>query len=655
MKSASAPHSAWNGLRVLPTPKSITRRRGWLKLPEAISAAGNAVSLRMLKFLRDLPVKEVSECMVGESVPYTLLLSKPGMASRVCVSKPPRDEEGYALIAGPSWISISARSEQGLFYGIMTLNQIFRNHSQIPCCEIADWPDMPVRGIHLDLKGCTPTVEYVKSLIPQLAQYKINTLLMEYEDALQLDCLPGISKPSAWSKSDVEAIAAVARENYVNLLPLVQGLGHVQYVLRHNEFASYRETPDGIQQYCPTYPATLPFVMRQVDEISEVFPESVYFHIGMDETRQLGQCPRCKRQIGRNGNPLDVYLDYLGKLCSHVKGRGYIPVFWDDMISRSEAGSRLKKLPAGAAVMVWLYNMSKESLIVDVDHTWYGQRELFDHDYLQGQRWHPIRHSKWLDDMSAESKAKYVMPIKGTPFLNSNPYLELLSAQGTEVFGAAAAKSSIENNFLPDLALRLDNIIAWGSKIAATKQTGVVSTAWSRRNSLAYPGQPIDAMWYTMCASAQFYWSATGASVKQFQTVFDREFFGVDDDGFIAQTLEAVTSVASNAALAELNRKTVSRNEAVWRTHQLLGQLSISMKRALTSLPRHLFSLYPKNHPYAEQANSFAASIAQELTTMRQLQPEAETYYRSVMLPEDAQEMIDSHFGSLDRLMLGLE
>ncbi|OPZ14720.1 MAG: Beta-N-acetylhexosaminidase [candidate division BRC1 bacterium ADurb.BinA364] len=569
----------------------------------------------------------------------------------------PGGGEGYRLTIAEASILIEARSAHGLFNGLMTLRQILRNHASTPCLVIEDWPDMAVRGIHMDLKGCTPTVEYMMRLIRQLAEYKINTLLMEYENAVRLDSTPGVEKPSAWSKDDMAALADLARANFIDLMPLVQSLGHVEYILQHEAYSQYRESQSNVQQYCPSLPETFEFWKRQADEVLEMFPETPYFHVGADETRLLGHCRRCKARMKKGEDELDLYLSHMEKVWRHVLQGGRTPIFWDDIVSRNYSRQRIARIPRGVAPMVWIYDIADVVSAEFRTHgAAYGRRELMRHEYLSSPRWQARRFSHWLDEMPRDEWARYrrfVDKPELRPLVHSALYLEMFAERGMELFGASAAKCGSETMGLPNLVARHDNIRAWGRHIARAGGSGVVSTAWSRNASLTHPYLPFDTMWYAMCASAQYYWTAEMNEPERFQAAFDRDFFGVEDDGWTAQIMEAVSSGASAAAERELAKLSVGRNADVFDAFRIAARVQGMYRAIVTALPRHMMSYYLRGKPYAENWDRFSGTIANQIRRAPELRRQAAEYYHRVMLREEAEELLDSQFKFFEEQDLG--
>jgi len=103
--------------------------------------------------------------------------------------------QGYQLQVNNKEIVVSSNSAQGLFYGTQTLLQFIqkkRQGFQITGMEINDWPDIEQRAVHYDTKHHQDKMTYVKSFIRDLAKYKINMMIWEWEDKCKkIPCAAG--------------------------------------------------------------------------------------------------------------------------------------------------------------------------------------------------------------------------------------------------------------------------------------------------------------------------------------------------------------------------------------------------------------------------------------------------------------------------------
>ena len=170
----------------------------------------------------------------------------------------PESEEGYVLEIRKDGAVISSKGDAGLFYGCATLEQLITDSREsgtaIPRMTITDWPAIPYRAIHIDNKNHLDRVEYYYELIDKLASYKINGIIWEIEDKLQYSRRPEVAAPNAISKQEMQAISRYAKERHIEISPLIQGLGHATYILKHHW--ELREDPKNDGDFCPSNPET---------------------------------------------------------------------------------------------------------------------------------------------------------------------------------------------------------------------------------------------------------------------------------------------------------------------------------------------------------------------------------------------------------------
>lgn len=71
-------------------------------------------------------------------------------------------------------------------------------------------------------------------MIDKLARYKVNAVIWELEDKLRYTRRPEVGAPNAIGKQEMQAICRYAEERNINISPLVQGLGHASFILKHH-------------------------------------------------------------------------------------------------------------------------------------------------------------------------------------------------------------------------------------------------------------------------------------------------------------------------------------------------------------------------------------------------------------------------------------
>jgi len=237
--------------------------------------------------------------------------------------------EGYRLTVGPGGISLEGNDAAGLFWGTQTILQIFQKGNEIPCMTVEDWPDIEYRAIHYDTKHHQGTYEYVKDFIRTLARYKVNMLVWEWEDKFAYERHPEIGAPGAFTKEQMQELTAFARQYHVQIVPLVQGLGHVSYILKHPQHKHLREIPDSAWEFCPLKEGSYDLLFDLWEEAIEATPGSEFLHIGSDETYELGSgeecgCKRKAEEIGRDG----LMQIFIHKSVAHVELQGRRAMSW---------------------------------------------------------------------------------------------------------------------------------------------------------------------------------------------------------------------------------------------------------------------------------------------------------------------------------------
>ena len=150
------------------------------------------------------------------------------------------EKEGYNLNISKNKISVEANDEAGLFYAFITLNQLIEdskaNNVNLPMVSIKDYPSLKFRPIHIDIKHHMEKKSYYFDLIDHLAKQKINGIIVEFEDKLKYELRPKIGSSDALSIKWWIELSEYANKRNIEINPLVQGLGHASYILKHKKY-----------------------------------------------------------------------------------------------------------------------------------------------------------------------------------------------------------------------------------------------------------------------------------------------------------------------------------------------------------------------------------------------------------------------------------
>jgi hexosaminidase len=285
--------------------------------------------------------------------------------------------------------------------------------------------DFPVKAFHIDLRIQVMTMPALKTFVERLQQGGINTVIMEYEGTYPYEKHPLISNRYAYTKAEIVSFVAFCRRLGVDVIPLQQSFGHVEYILRHQRYKTLRESEKDLSQVCPL----------QVKEDSLLFTElytelasthtSPYIHIGCDETHLLGYCDKCRRKAAEEGIS-KLYIDYVRMLCNIVIRLGKRPILWADIALKYPEAIR---------------SLPKQTIFVDWNYGW-DLNNFGDHQKM------------------VES--------------------------GYEIWGAPALRSNPDNYYLTQWEKHLHNISHFTEAARNMGYKGIVLTSWSTSGAYSY-------------------------------------------------------------------------------------------------------------------------------------------------------------------------
>ena len=235
--------------------------------------------------------------------------------------------QGYFLDITDQKISIEAKDAAGLFYGFMTLDQLIEDATlqgvSLPLAEIKDFPQLAYRSVHWDVKHHLDQEAYYYALIDEMARQKINGVILEIEDKLQYKTHPEVGSADAFSADQWLAISNYAHDRHISISPLVQGLGHASFILKHPKNFDLRDDPESDWAFNPLDPKTYELQFDLYDEALAITPHGEYLHVGGDEVETTG------RNSGQSALELQLY--WLNKVSDYAQEHGRTPIFWDDM------------------------------------------------------------------------------------------------------------------------------------------------------------------------------------------------------------------------------------------------------------------------------------------------------------------------------------
>lgn len=417
--------------------------------------------------------------------------------------------EACRLRIAASGIELAASCGTGWRHGIGRLRQLG------PCArmgsgEIDDSPALAMRGFHLNFSIQSLGFEEGKRLLEAMAHWRLNTVLMEYNQRYHMPAHPEFAAPNALSRVQIAALVEYACGLGIEPIPLQQCLGHVNYILQHDAFADLREEQKHRDQFCPLHPGSLALFRELVDDMLELHPGARYFHIGGDEARRLGSCPLCAEVAARHGKGR-LYVDYVTQAVEYVRGRGLTPIIWDDMLCAHP--DVIGQMPREAVIMYWDYWTTRDpsalfvarpdggrGVVVDA-----GWRDLWRAELGETERRTVDFFTNALDlrrEMSPAFMQRFGRYL-GPQFpkrIRAFPYLEYYRDLGFRVIGAPTGAGNTSNwRQMPDFPRYGANIHAFSRRLREAGAMGIVTSAWY--------SMPFEALLPGLMFTGQFAWN----------------------------------------------------------------------------------------------------------------------------------------------------
>ena len=361
---------------------------------------------------------------------------------------------------------------------------------------------LPIRGVHLDCRAQMLRFDRIIEILHDLARWGYNTVLLEYENRFPFTGrLRRVAGDDALTRQQVRELNKVAAGLDLRIIPLVQCLGHLEYVLRLAPLRPLAEPhPLTAPPYtvCPSHPRGRKLLRELAAQVLDLHPDCRYFHMGGDEVQLDPTCPRCRDRLGAQGLSamlVDHYVDH----ADWLRRQGPDPIMWGDMVlCHHEA---LDALRGHVTIMDWDYR----SPMPRGEKPW-----LWGGVFAGGVR--TATQRQLVEHYMFQADGKTPQPF---------PYTRFLRDRGFQVIVASAARCCGDTFCVP-FPHHVDNVIT-GARVAADCHVlGSVVTSWALRRS------PWPLTEHALIAGAMTM-NDPGVSRRDIDAAFAREHFGHDD------------------------------------------------------------------------------------------------------------------------------
>lgn len=397
--------------------------------------------------------------------------------------------EGYILEVTDLGITLQARAKEGLFYGLQTLNQLMEDardqHIPMPTCRITDYPSIAIRTVHIDMKHHLDPITVYYKIIDRLSTLKVNTVIFEFEDKLRYRKAAAVAAPQAITIEEFIALSNYAKDRNIEISPLVQGLGHASFILKHAAYAALRDDSTSDYVFDPLNPRTYELQFAMYEDAMEATPYGKYLHIGGDEVGSLGKSDASKKS---GMKPLELQMYWLKKVTAFAVMHHRIPIFWDDMVFKL----------AGLYQTTYDDKMSKD----EVDALWKKNKAILDENIALFPE-HCI-YARW----------NYEAPdIPGNKLA-----LDWYTSHGLSVMPSTAAQQSyllVQRN-----ASNINAIQGFCRITAERKIDKILCTVWDDS------APNIETVWRGLYDFAWFSWNAKPCTEPEAHAAFRQRYFG---------------------------------------------------------------------------------------------------------------------------------
>ena len=269
--------------------------------------------------------------------------------------------QGYRLRIATGGTSIEHRDELGLRYARDTLDQL-ASADPVGIGTVEDWPTFTDRGFMLDIsRDRVPTMETLEWLIGMLGRLRYTELQLYTEHTFAWKGFEEVwHDASPLTADELGHLAARCRDAGLQLVPCLNGFGHMERFLRHDRHRHRAECPDGAPALvgggtvAPTTLAPTPenaaLALSLFREVLRALP-SRRVHVGGDEPFELGY-GRSAGEVARRGRTA-VYVEHMARIVQPLVDDGYEVLFWGDMLARSPDAAA--SMPRGSTAVAWWY------------------------------------------------------------------------------------------------------------------------------------------------------------------------------------------------------------------------------------------------------------------------------------------------------------
>ncbi len=267
------------------------------------------------------------------------------------------EDQGYRLTVNRNFIRLEATTSAGLFYATQSLKQLYRyafltsknGTISLPCMTITDWPNFKIRAWQDDIsRGPIVSMDYLKRLIPQMAECKLNAFSLYTEHTFRTTCHPDIAPTDAFTAEEIKELEDFCQPYHIQIIGNQQCFGHFEEILCNPFYSDLADTKWNLN---PAKEETYRFLEAHLKEVARAY-KSPYFNINCDETECLGQ-GNAKAYVDSIGAET-VYYQHINRVNRMLRPFRKRVMMWGDIADKHP--EILDNLDNDIFLIAWSYD-----------------------------------------------------------------------------------------------------------------------------------------------------------------------------------------------------------------------------------------------------------------------------------------------------------
>ena len=342
---------------ILPTPQQVETTEGHFVWDDEVvltyDASDNGINQMVTLFRNDLDQISGKKVQFSRGVIKGKKFIELIKTDHLGVSE--NEDQAYRLTVNNNFIRMEATTNTGLFYATQSLKQLFRysilsNKGEIviPCMTITDWPNFKIRAWQDDIsRGPIVSMDYLKRLIPQLAECKLNAFSLYTEHTFKTQCHPDIAPTDAFTAEEIKELEDFCKPYHIQIIGNQQCFGHFEEILCNPFYSDLADTKWNLN---PAKEETYKFLEDHLREVASAY-KSPYFNINCDETESLGQ-GAAKSYVDSLGAET-VYYQHVNRVNRMLRPYRKRVMMWGDIADQHP--EILENLDDDIILIAWSY------------------------------------------------------------------------------------------------------------------------------------------------------------------------------------------------------------------------------------------------------------------------------------------------------------